>query len=90
VRLEGGSEQHKATGQAKPLYSKGRPSALFQLQRVTHTVFEGTEGTSEAGDPIHVRIESHALDEIRTVAGVHVAIVDVREYESGGARSAYL
>ena len=64
-------------------FSRRVDHPLVPISTVTHTVFEGTQGVAGSGKPIHVRIVSNTLDDTRIVAGVRVAIVDVREYESG-------
>lgn len=64
-------------------FSRTVDHPLVPISKIRHTIFEGTEGISANGDPIHVRIVSQTLDKTRMVAGVRVAIVDVREYEAG-------
>jgi hypothetical protein len=54
------------------------PLASVQLK-----VFEGNERDTETGKQVKTRIESHVLERAGRVAGVPVAVVEVKEYEDG-------
>lgn len=54
---------------------------LVPLSSVRETVFEGTEQAD--GEEVRIRIESRVLDETDVVAGVPVAVVEVKDYEDG-------
>jgi hypothetical protein len=58
-------------------YSAKVDHPLVPLTSVRRTVFEGREGDTE------LRVVSRVLEKTRRVAGVRVAIVDVREFEDG-------
>ncbi|MGH3035102.1 MAG: hypothetical protein ACRDON_11210 [Gaiellaceae bacterium] len=54
---------------------------LVPLTSVRLTVFEGSERDPETGETIEIRIESRVLEKTDRVAGVEVAVVEVKDYE---------
>jgi hypothetical protein len=56
---------------------------LVPLTSVRLTVFEGSERDPETGETIELRIESRVLERTESVAGVRVAVVDVKDFEDG-------
>ena len=56
---------------------------LVPLSSIRLTVFEGSERDPETGEEIEARVESRVLQKSELVAGVHVTVVDVKEYEDG-------
>jgi hypothetical protein len=57
---------------------------LVPLTSVSLTVFEGTERYPDTGETIEIRIESRVLDRTDQVAGVEVAVVEVKDFEDDG------
>lgn len=47
------------------------------------TVFEGSERDPDTGERIRLRVESRVLQTTDRVAGVPVAVVEVKDYENG-------
>jgi hypothetical protein len=58
-------------------YSAKVDHPLMPLSKVRFKVLQGSEGNTK------IRVEERVLDRTRKVAGVPVAIVDVKEYENG-------
>jgi hypothetical protein len=56
---------------------------LVPLGSVQLKVFEGNERDTETGKQVKTRIESHVLERAGRVAGVPVAVLEVKEYEDG-------
>jgi hypothetical protein len=56
---------------------------LVPMTSVRLTVFEGSERDPDTGEEIELRIESRVLEQTDRVAGVPVAVVEVKEYEDG-------
>jgi hypothetical protein len=56
---------------------------LVPLESVRATVFVGSERDSETGRRVRLRVESRVLERTELVAGVRVAVVDVKDYEDG-------
>lgn len=54
---------------------------LVPLTSVGLTVFEGSERDPDTGETIEIRIESRVLDKTDQVAGVEVAVVEVKDFE---------
>jgi hypothetical protein len=80
-QAESGDE---AAGSADPAtYSATVDHPLVPLSLIPYTVFEGSELDPETGEAIEIRAEKRVLDETEVVAGVHVAILEVKEYEDG-------
>jgi hypothetical protein len=82
------SDEAERSGQAKQPFDPTRFSAqvdhpLVPLSSVPLTVFEGSERDPETGETVELRIESRVLDEADRVAGVSVAVVEVKDYEDG-------
>jgi hypothetical protein len=78
----GGNIEAGASGQSKLGLDPSRFSAkvdhpLVPFSSVRFKVLEGREGTTE------IRVRERVLRRTRKVAGVPVAIVDVKEYENG-------
>ena len=57
---------------------------LVPLSLIRLTVFEGSERDPETGEAIETRVESRVLQKTELVAGVRVAVVEVKDYEDGG------
>ena len=81
-------------GDAEP--SRGAPAAddparfsatvdhpLVPLSSVRLTIFEGSEKDPETGEEIELRVESRVLERTERVAGVPVAVVEVKDFEDG-------
>jgi hypothetical protein len=66
-----------AAAKRAPKYTAKVDHPLVPLTSVHSTEFEGQEGDTD------VRVVSRVLDKTTRVAGVRVAIVDVREFEDG-------
>jgi hypothetical protein len=78
----GGDAEAGASGQSKLGLDPSRFSAkvdhpLMPLASVRFKLLEGREGSTE------LRVRERVLERTRKVAGVPVAIVDVKEYENG-------
>ncbi len=56
---------------------------LFPLSSIPTTVFEGEEREPRRGTTIRTRAEKRVLGTTSQVAGVEVAVVEVKEYEDG-------
>jgi hypothetical protein len=56
---------------------------LVPLASVRTTVFEGTERDPDTGEEVAIRVESRVQRRSARVAGVPVAVVEVKEYEDG-------
>jgi hypothetical protein len=54
--------------------------SLFSLSSYRLQLFEGSERDSNTGKSIKTRIEKRVLDQTEVVAGVPVAVVEVKEY----------
>jgi hypothetical protein len=77
----GGGARAGSSGQPKPRLDPSRYSAkvdhpLMPLSSVRFKLFEGREGSTE------IRVKERVLRRTKKMAGVPVAIVDVREYEN--------
>ena len=78
-----GGEDDGGTESAAPAFSAAVDHPLVPLSSVGLTVIEGTERDPGTGETVELRVESRVLDEPEVVAGVPVAVVDVKEYEDG-------
>lgn len=56
---------------------------LVPLSSISLTVFKGVERDPDTGEKIKLRIESRVLDETKRLAGVEVAVVEVKDFEDG-------
>jgi hypothetical protein len=73
-------------GDAEPegaAFSSTVDHRFVPLASVRVTVFEGSERDPATGETTRLRIESRVLPTTERVAGVPVAVVDVKEYEDG-------
>jgi hypothetical protein len=73
----GGNSPGSRSGKRGRKYTAKVDHPLVPLTTVRHTVFTGFEGDTRT------RVVSRVLKKTRRVAGVRVAIVDVREFEDG-------
>jgi hypothetical protein len=72
--------------EATPAVDRSRLSPFvtnpfFPLSSLRSTVLEGEEEDPETGETIQIRVELRVLPETTTVAGVEVAVTEVKEYE---------
>jgi hypothetical protein len=56
---------------------------LVPFSSVRLTVFEGSEKDPETGEKVELRVESRVLERTERVAGVPVAVVEVKDFEDG-------
>jgi hypothetical protein len=73
----GGTSSEPRSPKRRRKYTAKVDHPLVPLTTVRHTVFTGFEGDTRT------RVVSRVLKKTRRVAGVRVAIVDVREFEDG-------
>ena len=74
----------EAQGQVDPSRFSARVDhPLVPLSSIRLTVFEGSERDSETGKQSRVRVLSRVLRQTARVAGVTVAVVEVKDYEGG-------
>jgi hypothetical protein len=79
-----GSAPNQTTATLDPAaFSATVDHPLVPLSSVRHLVYDGTERDSETGEAIKTRTELRVLNRTGNVAGVPVAVVDVKEYEDG-------
>lgn len=83
----GGGEstsRKQAPGTIDPAdYAANVDHPLFPLSSVRLMIFKGTERDPDTGKTIETRAVSRVLRKSGRVAGVPVAVVDVKEYEDG-------
>lgn len=80
----GGDREADPTRRRDPgLFSATVDHPLVPLSSVRVTVFEGVERDAKTGEEIRLRVESHVLDKTERVAGVPVAVVEVKDFEDG-------
>jgi hypothetical protein len=76
-------EESGPTGRIDPAdFSAEVTNPFFPLSAVRLTVFEGSETHPGSGKTIETRAENRLLNEREVVAGVRVAVVEVKEYEN--------
>jgi hypothetical protein len=75
------TEQRAGTGPGTFRAEVSHP--LVPLTSVRSAVFEGRERNRETGETIDLRVESRVLERTDDVAGVRVAVVEVKDYEDG-------
>jgi hypothetical protein len=56
---------------------------LVPFSSVRLRIFEGSEKDPETGEEIELRVESRVLERTERVAGVPVAVVEVKDFEDG-------
>jgi len=56
---------------------------FFPLSSIQTQVYEGEERDPETGETIEIRIESTVLPETDVVAGIEVAVAQVKDFEDG-------
>src|SRR5215211_3710150 len=80
----GGNAQETTSSEPESAqFSAAVDHALVPLSSVRVTLFEGSERDPESGEKIKIRIESRVLDRTEMVAGVEVAVVEVKDFENG-------
>jgi hypothetical protein len=79
----GDRDADRAQRLAPGLFSATVDHPLVPLSSVRVTVFEGVERDAKTGEEIRLRVESHVLDKTERVAGVPVAVVEVKDFEDG-------
>lgn len=65
------------------VYSTTIDNPLIPLSVIRSTVFEGSEPDPDTGEMVELRAERRLVDETDVVAGVRVAVLEVKEYEDG-------
>lgn len=84
----GGNGASESGGQApRPVnpadYRAEVDNPLVPLSSIRLTVFEGSERDPETGEVLRIRVEARVLERTEIVAGVRVAVVEVKDYEDG-------
>jgi hypothetical protein len=80
----GGQAQETTPTESEPAqFSAIVDHPLVPLSSIRLTVFEGVERDPDTGERIELRIESRVLDQTRQLAGVEVAVVQVKDFEDG-------
>jgi hypothetical protein len=82
-----GSEGEPVTtpdaGSEQTRFSAAIDHPFVPLSAVRTTVFKGKERDPASGETTRIRIESRVLDREERLAGVTVAVVEVKDYEDG-------